>query len=173
MFEGLHIRALTIYLSIFEAIKRNFSSNGSTIQIARHYKNSHKSSFCNWKSKARIHVWSAIASWRQHGFEITFLANESLRADYKCPALRCVCSLKCHTFSPFTAHCCCLLVDQIHLVLKIFNMNIFKLTNPCGLNMALRTNQPLTGMSTRNLAKNKGWSTRKTDNHTAICEPIV
>jgi hypothetical protein len=87
---------------------------------------------------------------------ITLLANESLRADFQCPALRWVCTLKCHVSSPIAANCCCLLPDQIHLVLKLFNINIFKLVNPSSLTMALRTNQPLTEMSTRNLAEGKG-----------------
>jgi hypothetical protein len=39
--------------------------------------------------------------------------------------------------------------------------------------MAMGSNQPLTEMSTRNLPVDKEWSARKTDNLTAICEPIV
>jgi hypothetical protein len=41
--------------------------------------------------------------------------------------------------------------------------------------MALRSTQPLTEMSTRNLSwgVNGGRSSRKADNLTAICEPIV
>jgi hypothetical protein len=39
--------------------------------------------------------------------------------------------------------------------------------------MALRSAQPLTEMSIRNLPGGKGWPARRTDNFTAICEPIV
>jgi hypothetical protein len=67
-----------------------------------------------------------------------------------------VCSLKSHVCSPIAVRCCCLLQDQIHLVLKLFNTNIFKLRNPTSLTMALRTSQPLTQISTGNLADGKG-----------------
>jgi hypothetical protein len=39
--------------------------------------------------------------------------------------------------------------------------------------MALGSTQPLTEMSTRNLPEDKGRPTRKADNLTSICEPIV
>jgi hypothetical protein len=39
--------------------------------------------------------------------------------------------------------------------------------------MALRSTQPLTEMSTRNLPGGKGRPARKADNLTAPCEPIV
>jgi hypothetical protein len=39
--------------------------------------------------------------------------------------------------------------------------------------MALELTQPLTEMSTRNLAGGKGRPARKADNLIAICEPIV
>jgi hypothetical protein len=39
--------------------------------------------------------------------------------------------------------------------------------------MALGSAQPLTEMSTRNIPGGKGRPVRKTDNLTAICEPIV
>jgi hypothetical protein len=45
--------------------------------------------------------------------------------------------------------------------------------NPSSCTMALGSTQPLTEMSTRNLPGGKGWPVRKTDNLTAICEPIV
>jgi hypothetical protein len=46
--------------------------------------------------------------------------------------------------------------------------------NPSSRTMALGTTQPLTEMSTRNLLGVKGGQpTRKADNLTAICEPIV
>jgi hypothetical protein len=38
--------------------------------------------------------------------------------------------------------------------------------------MALGFTQPLTEMSTRTLPEGKGWSARKADNLTAICEQI-
>jgi hypothetical protein len=39
--------------------------------------------------------------------------------------------------------------------------------------MALGSTQPLTEMSTTNLAGGKGRQARKADNLTATCEPIV
>jgi hypothetical protein len=39
--------------------------------------------------------------------------------------------------------------------------------------MALRSTQPLTEMSTRNLPREKGRPARKADNLTAICGPII
>jgi hypothetical protein len=45
--------------------------------------------------------------------------------------------------------------------------------NPSSRTMALGSTQPLTEMSTRNLPGGKGWPTRKADNLTTICEPIV
>jgi hypothetical protein len=39
--------------------------------------------------------------------------------------------------------------------------------------MALRSTQPLTEMSTRNIPGDKGRPVRKADNLIAICEPIV
>jgi hypothetical protein len=39
--------------------------------------------------------------------------------------------------------------------------------------MALRSTQPLTEMSTRNLPGGKGRPAPKADNLTAICEPII
>jgi hypothetical protein len=39
--------------------------------------------------------------------------------------------------------------------------------------MVLGSTQPLTEMITRNLPGGKGRPTRKADNLTAICEPIV
>jgi hypothetical protein len=39
--------------------------------------------------------------------------------------------------------------------------------------MALASTQPLTEMSTRNLAGDKGQPVHEADNLTAICEPIV
>jgi hypothetical protein len=49
----------------------------------------------------------------------------------------------------------------------------FKLPNISSGAMALRSTQPLTEMSTRNLPGGKGRPARKADNLTAICEPIV
>jgi hypothetical protein len=45
--------------------------------------------------------------------------------------------------------------------------------NPSSRTMALGSTQPLTEISTRNLLGGKGLPTRKADNLTAICEPIV
>jgi hypothetical protein len=45
--------------------------------------------------------------------------------------------------------------------------------NPCSRTMALRSTQPRTEMSIRNLPGSKGRSARKADNLTAICEPTV
>jgi hypothetical protein len=39
--------------------------------------------------------------------------------------------------------------------------------------MALRSTQPLTEMSTKNIPEGKGRPARKINNLTAICEPIV
>jgi hypothetical protein len=39
--------------------------------------------------------------------------------------------------------------------------------------MAVGSTQPVTEMSTRNIPGSKGQLTRKADNLTAICEPIV
>jgi hypothetical protein len=39
--------------------------------------------------------------------------------------------------------------------------------------MGLGSTQSLKEMSTRNIPRGKGKSTRKADNFTAICEPIV
>jgi hypothetical protein len=47
------------------------------------------------------------------------------------------------------------------------------LPNPSSRTMALRSTQPLTEMSTRNLPGGKERPARKADNLTAICEPIV
>jgi hypothetical protein len=44
---------------------------------------------------------------------------------------------------------------------------------PSALRMALGSTQPLTEMSTRNLPGGKGRPTRKADNLTASCDPIV
>jgi hypothetical protein len=49
----------------------------------------------------------------------------------------------------------------------------FKLPNPFSRTMALRSTQPLTEMSTRNLPGGKGRPARRSDKLTDICEPIV
>jgi hypothetical protein len=49
----------------------------------------------------------------------------------------------------------------------------FNRSNPSSYTMALRSTQPLTEISTKNLLGGKGWPARKADNLTAICEPIV
>jgi hypothetical protein len=47
------------------------------------------------------------------------------------------------------------------------------LSNPARCTMALGSAQPLTEMSTRNLAEDKGQLAYKADNLTIICELIV
>jgi hypothetical protein len=45
--------------------------------------------------------------------------------------------------------------------------------NPSSGIISVGSTQPLTEMSARSLHGGKGWLTRKADNLTAICEPIV
>jgi hypothetical protein len=52
-------------------------------------------------------------------------------------------------------------------------IGFFNWPNPSSRTMALGSTQPLTEMSTRNLPGRKGRPVPKTDNLTAICEPIV
>jgi hypothetical protein len=52
-------------------------------------------------------------------------------------------------------------------------VDLFNLPNASSLIMALGSTQPLTEMSTRNLPGDKKRPARRTDNLTAICEPIV
>jgi hypothetical protein len=52
-------------------------------------------------------------------------------------------------------------------------IGFFNWPNPSSRTMSLGSTQPLTEMSTRNLPGDKGWSARKADNLTAICESIV
>jgi hypothetical protein len=52
-------------------------------------------------------------------------------------------------------------------------IGVVNLPNPSSPTVALGSNQPLTEMSTRNPPEDKGRPTRKADNLTAICEPIV
>jgi hypothetical protein len=52
-------------------------------------------------------------------------------------------------------------------------VDFFNVPNPSSRTMALGSTQPLTEMSTRNLPGGKGRPAHKTDNLTAICEPIV
>jgi hypothetical protein len=49
----------------------------------------------------------------------------------------------------------------------------FNLPNPSTRTMTLRSTQPLTEMSTRNIPGGKGRPTYKADNLTAVWEPIV
>jgi hypothetical protein len=51
-------------------------------------------------------------------------------------------------------------------------VDFFNLLNPSSRTMALGSTQNLTEMSTRNLPGGKGRPAHKTDNLTAICEPI-
>jgi hypothetical protein len=52
-------------------------------------------------------------------------------------------------------------------------IGFFNWPNPSSRTMALELNQPLTGMSTRNLPGDKGRPAREADNLAAISEPIV
>jgi hypothetical protein len=52
-------------------------------------------------------------------------------------------------------------------------IRFFNCPNPSSSSMALRSTQPLTEMSTRDLPGGKGWPARKADNLTTICEPNV
>jgi hypothetical protein len=52
-------------------------------------------------------------------------------------------------------------------------VDFFTLPNTSSRTMTLESTQPLTEMSTRNLPEGKGRPARKTDNLTAICEPIA
>jgi hypothetical protein len=52
-------------------------------------------------------------------------------------------------------------------------IGFFNSPNPSSRIMALGLTQPLTELSTRNLAGGKGQLARKADNLTAISEPIV
>jgi hypothetical protein len=53
------------------------------------------------------------------------------------------------------------------------SLDFFHLPNPSSRNTALGSTQPLTEMSTRNLAGGKERPGHEADNLTAICEPIV
>jgi hypothetical protein len=52
-------------------------------------------------------------------------------------------------------------------------VDFFNLPNPSSSTMALRSTQPLTKMSTRNLPGGKKRPARRVDNLAAICELIV
>jgi hypothetical protein len=53
------------------------------------------------------------------------------------------------------------------------SLDFLNSSNPSSHTMTLRSTQPLTEMSTRNLPPGKGRPARKADKLTAICEPIV
>jgi hypothetical protein len=53
------------------------------------------------------------------------------------------------------------------------SFDCFDLPNPSSRTTTLGSAQPLTEMSTSNLPGGRGRLTRKVDNLTAICEPIV
>jgi hypothetical protein len=55
----------------------------------------------------------------------------------------------------------------------IKSLDFFNLPNPSSHIMAVRSTQPLTEMSTRNLPGSKERVARKADNFTAFCKPIV
>jgi hypothetical protein len=52
-------------------------------------------------------------------------------------------------------------------------IGLFNWPDPSSRTTALGSTQSLTEISTRNLPRGKGPPTRKTDNITTICEPIV
>jgi hypothetical protein len=52
-------------------------------------------------------------------------------------------------------------------------VDFFNLPDPSSRTMALRSTQPLTEMSTRDIPGGKRRPALKADNLTAICEPIV
>jgi hypothetical protein len=52
-------------------------------------------------------------------------------------------------------------------------IGFFNWPNPSSRTMVLGSSQPLTEMSTRNIAGGKGPPARKADNLTAVCETIV
>jgi hypothetical protein len=52
-------------------------------------------------------------------------------------------------------------------------VDFFNLPNPSSRTMALGSTQSLIEMSTRNIPGGEGRPARKTDNLTAICEPII
>jgi hypothetical protein len=52
-------------------------------------------------------------------------------------------------------------------------VDFLNLPNPSSRTMALRSTQPLTEMSTRNLPGGKKWVVHRADNLAAIYEPIV
>jgi hypothetical protein len=52
-------------------------------------------------------------------------------------------------------------------------IEFFSRRNPSSRNMALVSTQSLTEMSTRNFSGDKGRPTRKADNLTTICDPII
>jgi hypothetical protein len=56
---------------------------------------------------------------------------------------------------------------------KIRSLNFSNWPNPSNRIMVLRSTQPMTEKSTRNLPGVKGQPARKADNLTTICEPIV
>jgi hypothetical protein len=52
-------------------------------------------------------------------------------------------------------------------------VDLFIVPNSFSRAMALESTQPLTEMSTRNLAGGEGRPARKADNITTLCEPII
>jgi hypothetical protein len=53
------------------------------------------------------------------------------------------------------------------------SLNFFNLPNPSSRDMTLMSTQPLTEMSARKISRGKGRPVFKSDNPTAICEPIA
>jgi hypothetical protein len=59
------------------------------------------------------------------------------------------------------------------VLFRVRSEDIFSLPKPSNCIMALESTHPLTEMSTSNLHEAKTRPARKSDNLTAICEPIV
>jgi hypothetical protein len=67
--------------------------------------------------------------------------------------------------------------ERSRVISPMRSLDIFNLPNPSSRTMALGLTQPLTEISTWNVPGGGGGGksrpTRKADNHTAFCEPIV
>jgi hypothetical protein len=63
--------------------------------------------------------------------------------------------------------------QKVAVSIPVEVIRFFILPNSSSRTVALGSTYPLTETSTRNIPGSKGWAARKTDNLTAICEPIV
>jgi hypothetical protein len=87
-----------------------------------------------------------------------------------------VCKKTHYTYSKLDIHIC---LKYTSTSRKVVGSNSGEVTgflnwpNTSSRTMALKLNQPLTEMTTRNLVWGKRWPAREADNLTAICEPIV